>query len=124
MSDLGLWLLCLMPFSTIFQLLLSWRLVLSVDGTGVPGENYRRVHIIVLPISSRSELLNPLEQNLLLTSGQRRTFDNSNLTNIDDSHLGRTDRIGRERTTQSKVIFLEIIRQSIITSNRCFTVKT
>jgi hypothetical protein len=43
------------------------------------------VHIIVLPISSRSELLNPLEQNLLLTSGQRRTFDNSNLTNIDDS---------------------------------------
>jgi hypothetical protein len=49
--------------------------------------------IIVLPISSRSELLNPLEQNLLLTSGQRRTFDNSNLTNIDDSHLGRTDRI-------------------------------
>jgi hypothetical protein len=35
----GLW--CLMPLSTIFQLL--WRPVLLVEETGVPGENYRPV---------------------------------------------------------------------------------
>jgi len=35
---LGLW--CLMALSTIFQLYQSWRLVLSVEETGVPREKH------------------------------------------------------------------------------------
>jgi hypothetical protein len=34
-------LLCLMPLSTIFQLIILWQSVLLVEETGVPGENHQ-----------------------------------------------------------------------------------
>jgi hypothetical protein len=59
---LGLW--CLMPLSkNISVTSISWRSVLLMEESGVPGENHRPAHRVVNPTTIRSPPRRPQKRN-------------------------------------------------------------